>query len=612
MKEIDLETKTLGELFIDENHYIVPGYQRPYEWEEKHLASLIETLKECREKSSAFCVFGTIQLNKNSTSAYEIIDGQQRLVTFWLLTTILSENTNASNLCFILKNHISKDYDSQFNQKSGRYGENYRLLEKLLQKNFNHNEYGDLLDFVLDKIIFVVVYTDFSNNKSSSTEEAIKIFDALNTKGLDLDTKDIFKIKYYDYLCIGDSKPEKIFGKINEAYSNVLSVEGACYKITPDDLLDTFRFWILANRKQEPSNKAIKGSNSDFFNGVNSNPFGEPNIDSADVFYNISSAMKDSQEVLKRLDDKHQDILLMCSRELLRESGYSRIRNLYYIFIYAQTRGNEVTEDIVLNALKMTQLLWKLCSVYYCRVGEIVNEAFELIFNKIVRPYVVEPKKADDYIGIIQSKYEEDTSWIRKSIDNFKTYINGNIFESKKCWLMCFLSYIDDCIEMKGNSYTVKKKAFYGEDIEKSKRWEIEHIASRSLYISNECFTDENNDNLTNKIGNLVFLPANINKSLGHHTKSILNEVSSKSQNVMAVEDFCFKISQDQRSRNYLDAKDDVEGIQLFFNNDFSNLTPSEPDASINIISEIIKNRNQAKKIFLFDTFSEILNIKND
>lgn len=564
IKEVSSDTTSLCELFDQRNKYIIPGYQRPYEWGEEHIESLIDTLIKSNDNDSGFCLFGTVQFNKISQNEYEIIDGQQRMVSFWLLIKILNEhNVIINGLSFNLSNHISEKYNIQFNSLSGKYGENYQIIKDKLEKRIEPIQFINLYNYIINKVVFVAVYTDFSGNKYSSIEKTLNIFDALNTKGLRLETKDVFKIKYYDYLSRNTENNKDIFQSINNAYNDVLSVKGECYKLSPDDLIDSFRFWILANRKNEPTNQSIKGSFKDFFFGNSTAPFGDLNIDSVKIFCNLAKTMKECQECLKELDiETGKDIMLLCAKELLEVSGYYRIRNIFYVFVHAQTKGKPITKEVVLNALEMTQLVWKLCLIYHCRVGEIVLEAFEFVFNKIVREYVKSPNEENKYfLEKVKEKYEQNSSWLKSSIDEFEEYINGNIFESKRRWLMCFLSYINDCTLMNDTTaYAVKQKAYYDKSKKKQEKWEIEHIASQSLFRGNEEFVDERGEDLTHKIGNLVFLPANINKSLGHHSKTINSESGSMTPNEKAVEDFRFKVSIKQKSRNYHNAKDEVEG----------------------------------------------------
>ena len=69
------------------NNLNIPDYQRIYCWEEKQVMCLLSDLiyhKELHEIKRSFYRLGTIILHYHD-GVYDIIDGQQRLVTLSLL-----------------------------------------------------------------------------------------------------------------------------------------------------------------------------------------------------------------------------------------------------------------------------------------------------------------------------------------------------------------------------------------------------------------------------------------------------------------------------------------------------------------------------------------------
>ena len=66
MKREDLHpsTITIKELFSYDKPYIIPGYQRPYEWNRKQIENMLNTIIEAFEsKKQDALLFGTIQFN---------------------------------------------------------------------------------------------------------------------------------------------------------------------------------------------------------------------------------------------------------------------------------------------------------------------------------------------------------------------------------------------------------------------------------------------------------------------------------------------------------------------------------------------------------------------
>ena len=67
------------------NHYIVPDYQREYVWKDEQVEQLLADLLDAYNTDSQKAYFlGTI-VTYDSGSQFELIDGQQRLTTFFIL-----------------------------------------------------------------------------------------------------------------------------------------------------------------------------------------------------------------------------------------------------------------------------------------------------------------------------------------------------------------------------------------------------------------------------------------------------------------------------------------------------------------------------------------------
>lgn len=82
----------LKDLLLNGNPYKIPEYQRPYAWKKKHREDLWNDLQIAYDKGSEY-LLGSVYLNKNN----EILDGQQRFVTLYMLLKYLSFN----NICDI-------------------------------------------------------------------------------------------------------------------------------------------------------------------------------------------------------------------------------------------------------------------------------------------------------------------------------------------------------------------------------------------------------------------------------------------------------------------------------------------------------------------------------
>lgn len=91
---LNAEQKNLKRLYSSYDTLIIPPYQRPYSWTITECRQLYDDLLDAfgREGDRDYFV-GTIILavaDGDETESPRIIDGQQRLTTFWLLFKALS------------------------------------------------------------------------------------------------------------------------------------------------------------------------------------------------------------------------------------------------------------------------------------------------------------------------------------------------------------------------------------------------------------------------------------------------------------------------------------------------------------------------------------------
>ncbi len=88
---------TIKEIFQEEG-YSIPNYQRDYAWKDKNFRDLWEDLEEAIEynKKGQGHYIGTMVVAKNEDNKklYDIIDGQQRTTTIFMLLHVLANEQN--------------------------------------------------------------------------------------------------------------------------------------------------------------------------------------------------------------------------------------------------------------------------------------------------------------------------------------------------------------------------------------------------------------------------------------------------------------------------------------------------------------------------------------
>ena len=94
VETLDPELRTIGELFGEDGAiYTIPAYQRNYAWKAEQIEQLIADISDAiDDDEDGYFLGNLIVTERNSeTTDFEVIDGQQRLTTLYLLLTFLAE-----------------------------------------------------------------------------------------------------------------------------------------------------------------------------------------------------------------------------------------------------------------------------------------------------------------------------------------------------------------------------------------------------------------------------------------------------------------------------------------------------------------------------------------
>ena len=159
---------------------VIPSYQRPYKWTEKNIRELILDIQKGIEDANKYPNFkyrvGTVILyQENDTKPYEIVDGQQRILSFLLLKLCLSPNFTCSLLSAKFSDKVTL---GNLHSNSDRIREWCSSVDDGVKEAF---------DKALSEVLEVVVLT------VGELSEAFQLFDSQNTRGRELDPHDLLK-----------------------------------------------------------------------------------------------------------------------------------------------------------------------------------------------------------------------------------------------------------------------------------------------------------------------------------------------------------------------------------------------------------------------------------
>ena len=174
------EAKILSVEELLKLNLVIPSYQRPYKWTEKNIRELILDIQKGLEDANKYPNFkyrvGTVILyQENDTKPYEIVDGQQRILSFLLLKLCLSPNFTCSLLSAKFSDKVTL---GNLHSNSDRIREWCSSVDDGVKEAF---------DKALSEVLEVVVLT------VNELSEAFQLFDSQNTRGRELYPHDLLK-----------------------------------------------------------------------------------------------------------------------------------------------------------------------------------------------------------------------------------------------------------------------------------------------------------------------------------------------------------------------------------------------------------------------------------
>ena len=160
---------------ITEIDLVIPDYQRPYKWTAKNAIQLLDDIVDAKNENKETYRVGTLILHQEG-EAYNIVDGQQRTITFSLLLKALGADTIK-----FLEQPLA---NNPFNIRN--IPNNYRILERRINNIIDDRDRRELLDYIENNCELIVVITE-------DLSEAFQFFDSQNARGKKLYPHDLLK-----------------------------------------------------------------------------------------------------------------------------------------------------------------------------------------------------------------------------------------------------------------------------------------------------------------------------------------------------------------------------------------------------------------------------------
>ncbi len=540
-------------LFQPAFKYSIPIYQRPYSWGETELRRLVEDLHQgLQNKDSVF--MGTVQLSypipltpDERISSYNVIDGQQRLTTFIILLSILEKISNKDSLTLefaknnfrtsVNKRAAQDDLDAFFDffekqaltdelptsQQKNPYIINAKILYGLLQEfaSLSPNEMEEedgavasderlaeyasqMRNFITKYIKIVVIETRAGLSKT------LKIFNTINSAGLDLGSEDLFKVRFYEYLR-KQGYGEDIFDKISEIYELIEEYNRHPFVntwLSMTDILSSYQRILIARCDLNATTFSL--SQDTFFERLfdtmlgihiwdDFQPFLKAASNNSAFLLSIEDLWKVAQCHIAYLKACNEDIDLRIIRQMYWETRYGYA---YDFPVLAMVNGIVTNENVKKFASGLLKALVPP-SIFFAKR---VYHGQACLFQFLKAMWNGSFKASDSVVAWCVAKWQfNGLSLERMTITALDYQITGN---PKWKNLICRLVEYLNSPNKDDNLFT----RLFG-------TFDIEHIQS---YIDDKDYErvwQEWGDEL-NKIGNLVMFERGLNRSVHNDRKA--------------------------------------------------------------------------------------------
>lgn len=202
-KKLPLEEMSISDVYMNSQNtitYSIPVYQRNYAWEEEQITALVKDVYDSWQKnSSAPYYIGTLVTYRRNDREYEVIDGQQRLTTVYLIIKAMGIKDVKNKLTYSARStstftieRLNKDEklgdEADVGIRSG-----YEFANKALKSIVLSDERKGFQEYFLQhvKLIHYDVPKDVNLNH---------YFEVMNSRGEQLEKHEIVKSMLGQYL----------------------------------------------------------------------------------------------------------------------------------------------------------------------------------------------------------------------------------------------------------------------------------------------------------------------------------------------------------------------------------------------------------------------------
>jgi uncharacterized protein with ParB-like and HNH nuclease domain len=501
------QTEKIGSIF-NGNRFVIPTYQRKYSWTDNERKALWQDIEESIKDNMNHFV-GTLSFKENKSiglstdTIYEIIDGQQRITTIFILLKVLIDKiTDDKTKAALFSSFIGSQGDlklhplgvdgeflnkllfqfdtieeSNINKRSQKFMFSAKKLFAAFANALSQQEIEHRIIFIRDRLEVLVFNVE-------SQAQAVKMFSIINDRGLPLRILDKTKsiLMLYSTIHLNESLNDTInnsFEKIFDSYDDLLVTKEKLGILGRLEENTIFTQHYYSSRRLFPSTWNNRDGADTIFNNLK----------------NRCEELKDKPEELKTFMERYLDDF-----ESFAVSYSNLIKEVETKTIYQKP----------FRFLEFTATLYPLIVRLYMQ-GKL-DDALDLLEAIEVRVYKLRGTNpiADMYwLSSFVAEHELDINDIKGRLDYIgEKFVNNHVFSN----------YLDNAIYGNGSVRYILSE-YNGDSLtyEAYKDLQVEHIFSKEPNFDTMTYGfTEDYDYEKNRFGNLGLLEQSLNKGLGN------------------------------------------------------------------------------------------------
>lgn len=546
MEELIYNVQYIFQEYLDKNGCVffnIPEYQRGYKWTAENVTQLLNDLKNFTKSSEDefYCLqnITITKTNHNGTPCFNVIDGQQRLTTLFIIISFMQRNfvdkiikADSNILKYSIRNTTDEFlrtsvlsgelWNNEINPDDADSKDKYYIMEvaRAVGKWFEDNKQSHIEQTVLKDLCLIV------NQVDSGEEETV--FASLNGGKVDLDGADLVRAilitraakQKYPSVTTHDKVHQITNDDINLNINISVSSQGKIneYRVKLGVELDKMNLWW--------SDKCVRGYFEQLLpNRISDNKsfkYSEYPIDL--LYYAFFEAYK--EKLVTSKDERDLDLRFFENGiDLNGIKGDDHLEFYRLLSDFHLTMVDWYSDDEIFNLVGYLMYNYKSNTISFALLWSLWNSSkTKSDFKEKIKEQI-----RTQLAVCFSSESNEDTDSKLIAIRRFITDITQDWYSNKE-FTEKFLPLLDILpIEKKDRNTTKlvinRVNPDYLKRLNKSKleSEDKEHVRSQTRQFDHENLTEEEaqalmeeNKHGLNSIGNIVLLHQKINRSYGN------------------------------------------------------------------------------------------------